>query len=320
MTIGPFFFHSHRYESGYRWLRVMRTGEFRWEDPPANLFEPEVFRRLSRDFQRYDKPNRGYYLVNSKDASKEARVSLRPLEEDPYLFLKFAQEPLTPTRVLDFTNQWGFLDSENPDWLWQVPDPEDSHETITVAHEPAYSFFHSHRDMKFATDVWLRLGDNKRLRKYLEPHLDWLLARIGHESFPSQGALTFEDYVAGRPTRIPHLSRQRQTEIVNEIGLDNLARTAIEIAVNGSFIANLGSRLLWDAEQETWRNVLVPSSLHMALVFQLVESISKDSEFRRCMECNGWMEISPSVGRPEKTYCSDACRMRAYRKRKAGKK
>ena len=30
-----------------------------------------------------------------------------------------------------------------------------------------------------------------------------------------------------------------------------------------------------------------------------------------------WCELSPQTGRSDKIYCSDACRMRAYRKRKS---
>ena len=65
---------------------------------------------------------------------------------------------------------------------------------------------------------------------------------------------------------------------------------------------------------------LVPKNLFGALWLQFAEAIDDDRDYRRCTQCLKWFEIAPGSGRPDKLYCSDACRMRSYRTRKAAKK
>lgn len=67
-------------------------------------------------------------------------------------------------------------------------------------------------------------------------------------------------------------------------------------------------------------SVLMPKGLIGALWQQARQSIDGNVDFLKCLECSDWFGISAEEARPEKLYCSDACRMRAYRKRKkAGK-
>lgn len=61
-----------------------------------------------------------------------------------------------------------------------------------------------------------------------------------------------------------------------------------------------------------------PVNLSSALFLQFAHSVSGNKNFRACEACSNWIEVTPGAGRPEKLYCSDACRMRAYRKRKKG--
>jgi hypothetical protein len=37
---------------------------------------------------------------------------------------------------------------------------------------------------------------------------------------------------------------------------------------------------------------------------------------RTCVQCRKWFTLEAGRGRSDKEYCSNACRMRAYRKRK----
>jgi hypothetical protein len=63
---------------------------------------------------------------------------------------------------------------------------------------------------------------------------------------------------------------------------------------------------------------LVPHDLLDAIWLQLAQAITKNYGYRQCDECLTWFEVAPGKGRPEKRFCSNACSMRAYRKRKAG--
>jgi hypothetical protein len=59
-----------------------------------------------------------------------------------------------------------------------------------------------------------------------------------------------------------------------------------------------------------------PSHLRDALWVQLAHAIDGSQSLATCVECKAWFTIPAGRGRSDKQYCSDACRMRAYRKRK----
>jgi hypothetical protein len=75
--------------------------------------------------------------------------------------------------------------------------------------------------------------------------------------------------------------------------------------------------LLWEPNALSFDIKMVPHDLIGFMWAQFAEAVAGGKGFRKCASCAQWMEIAPGQGRPEKSYCSDACRMRAYRKRKA---
>ena len=61
-----------------------------------------------------------------------------------------------------------------------------------------------------------------------------------------------------------------------------------------------------------------PPSLVDALRAQLLLAIDGNLNLRSCVQCRKWFTLEAGRGRSDKEYCSNACRMRAYRKRKGG--
>jgi hypothetical protein len=61
---------------------------------------------------------------------------------------------------------------------------------------------------------------------------------------------------------------------------------------------------------------IMPKGLIGALWLQAALAVSGGKDFRQCHECQTWFEVATGQGRSDKLYCSTACRMRAYRKRK----
>jgi hypothetical protein len=59
-----------------------------------------------------------------------------------------------------------------------------------------------------------------------------------------------------------------------------------------------------------------PSHLRDALWIQLALAIDGSEFLQTCKECKKWFTLKAGRGRSDKEYCSNACRMRAYRKRK----
>jgi len=59
-----------------------------------------------------------------------------------------------------------------------------------------------------------------------------------------------------------------------------------------------------------------PVTFQEALWAQLILAIDGNVNLRACFQCRKWFTLEAGRGRSDKEYCSNACRMRAYRKRK----
>jgi hypothetical protein len=83
---------------------------------------------------------------------------------------------------------------------------------------------------------------------------------------------------------------------------------------------NPESRLDYRVERDSatgrLKGELVASSLAELLMVQLVSAGEADVRHRRCEHCRSFFPVRPGLRRPEKKYCSDACRMKAYRARR----
>jgi hypothetical protein len=87
--------------------------------------------------------------------------------------------------------------------------------------------------------------------------------------------------------------------------------------VNDHLAGRVSPRLLWDpGDDEPLSLYEVPHSLIGALWLQFAQAIHGQKKFRLC-ECGTRFEVAPDTARKDKVFCSDACRARAYRRRKA---
>jgi hypothetical protein len=73
-----------------------------------------------------------------------------------------------------------------------------------------------------------------------------------------------------------------------------------------------------DVQRSVPRLCIRPFNLLDALWTQFTLAIDGRQNFRPCAECRTWFQTETAGGRSDKEYCSDACRQRAYRKRKKG--
>lgn len=65
--------------------------------------------------------------------------------------------------------------------------------------------------------------------------------------------------------------------------------------------------------------IIRPKGLIGALWLQAARAVAGNRDLKQCAECATWYEVSAEHARPDKIFCSDACRMRAYRRRKKEK-
>jgi hypothetical protein len=71
-----------------------------------------------------------------------------------------------------------------------------------------------------------------------------------------------------------------------------------------------------DLARKSARLCIRPAGRLDALWIQLTLAIDGNQNLRPCAECHSWFPIESGGARSDKEYCSDACRMRAYRRRK----
>ena len=98
----------------------------------------------------------------------------------------------------------------------------------------------------------------------------------------------------------------------NTAGMQSFLTGRFNPRMHGSLIYQVH----FDPETEGVRSEVIASSLQAALDVQWGMSLAAGTVHRQCSQCTTWFAVHPGTGRPEKTFCSDACRMRAYRKRK----
>jgi hypothetical protein len=82
--------------------------------------------------------------------------------------------------------------------------------------------------------------------------------------------------------------------------------------------SRLDYRVERDSATGRLKGELVAASLADLLMVQMVSAAEADVRHRRCEQCRAFFPVRRGLGRPEKKFCSDACRMRAYRKRRGG--
>lgn len=135
--------------------------------------------------------------------------------------------------------------------------------------------------------------EGERLSLYIEPARAWLLT---YESI-NFNLRTWAQYQA--------------TEDIDGM------RSFLEDGYNYAMSGSLTYQAKIDRNTGHAYSEIIASSLESMLDVQWGMSVAANATHRQCAECLTWFIVYPGAGRPEKRYCSDACRMRAYRKRKS---
>ena len=74
-------------------------------------------------------------------------------------------------------------------------------------------------------------------------------------------------------------------------------------------------QLVWNSARQRPERKISPRNLLEGLWLQFADSIHTGHSFRACHSCKRWFELTPTIARTSKLYCSTACRNRAYRDR-----
>src|SRR5262249_11260689 len=71
--------------------------------------------------------------------------------------------------------------------------------------------------------------------------------------------------------------------------------------------------LTWGASGDRLALRFTASSLASALWLQFADAVANNRTYTRCAVCEKWFELAPGTARSHKRFCSDACRVSAYR-------
>ena len=262
-------------EAGYVWEFV---DHFAQRIPPWNSEPSQEFALRFADSNTFVKRN--------------SRVAC-PTADDSALFRNFAGLDPTAERMLEFANQYGPLDAYELEGIAQWPGGE----------EDLLNWWEYHiRTMRFVIDIWDDVSA-KRTKKLAE---HFVRDASGHFVLPHRDSLLLYFLRSEADQKL-------YPKVWGESILD-AAKQYVLLAINGRLDkhhAELAIRSVKSHLQLTLR----PRNLIGAIWLQFAESISVDKKYRQCEACGRHMEISPSVNRTDRRYCSDACRNRALRQR-----
>lgn len=299
--------------SGYRWSKVDASGRARWISKSFKLNAPLALKAFEAPQPDVDEIPAGFYLSSSltyymRDASKtehEPRFPIKEIgSEAPALFRELADTPITLEGIRRFANKWGLL-------RWHV--------LRNIHFEP--------QEIPLGSGIWV--GEPAKewaaaiyeLRNYVRL---WDLIRKGD-------AAQIPEYLRVFDARDESVNKALRPKIKesfaawNSDDLLDFAQSELRHAVNSRLSRTLSPQLTSSSSSDgqssadEWNLHFEPECLLDGLWFQFALAIRGQIEHRQCVVCAAWFEIATGSGRRDKRYCSVACQMRAYRKRKAGK-
>ena len=214
--------------------------------------------------------------------------------------------------ILNFAERWGALGSEGTCAIMRVTDDGLELDEYGSVWGEAISLWEIETgNMHDAVVFWdaARLGQEDILKKSIWFDGD----TVCWHSVPDGWAFSGEAWVS-EPEHHPE-----RFEDIKRHGLARAALFIVQDVVNEGLRARVHEQLQWDETSERSTIRIMPTNLIGALWLQLANAIEANRDYGQCSECSSWFEIAPGSGRPDKRYCSDACRMRAYRKRKSAR-
>jgi hypothetical protein len=277
-----------------------------------------------------------YLLAPAREANKKKWRLINLLALDQNLYLEFAA--LTPSLscIKTFADKYGLLGIN-------VLKKSDKSKYKPIDAE-AYTTWRSQiREMYVLTTLWNAClsQDRETLSQYIHWQIDSSGRRIYFKAPPvntEQGQIE---------TVLKSISEESLNEIDIAIDSKGFNPRLFELAPRGDVLLpavffvrtrvteNLGfrteeggyhrpsirPRLVWRTPGEAGSEVIrlaledIPSTLAQALWLQIANAIVAGPLFRSCQVCKRWFAFSAKAPRTKVEFCSDACRLRAYRLR-----
>jgi hypothetical protein len=244
-----------------------------------------------------------------------------PLTEHPALFRTFADTPLTEAGVLAFAKKYGTLATLIPVDVRQSEGDQRGH---GVHGEPWHLWREHLSQMRQMIDLWdmLRANDLEGLQR----HVRWGQDRDGvpnvvvYDSHAELGPLAHAPAGPARTSRV--IASSYAPQDLGQFRPGDVVRpgwAALRSVINGHLHGHTAAGLVEDPGSGESVLRLVPHDLQGCLWLQLAEAVNGHKRQRACEYCGTWFEVGAPTkrrrGRPNRQFCSVACRNKAYRQR-----
>lgn len=256
-----------------------------------------------------------------RDSSSQA-VLVTPLQDNAALFREFARIEPTESAFLSFANQYGWLGVSR---LLRGTRSEDG-KTVSVnlgdprAHgEPWWRWkLAHHRLWRVSTVVKaIQEKDAVTLRQWFQ-----VLPNAVRYERDERGQQCWEWICAAEPplkTWLWKWGNKGATEDDRLIRFaSGWAQKQINDAMGGSDNETATSvRILMNDERDGMVLHIVPDSLLAAMWLQCARALTENPTFKSCERCGKWFELAPGARRKTSKYCSERCKVAAYRAKRA---
>lgn len=242
-----------------------------------------------------------WVLTKTPDGS-QTRV-YNPLQEHPGLFKTFAGTSPTREGVARFASRYGMLGLRSPHTTeWEFGSQQISGEALDQ-----WRWHIEVVKLTLVVQTALQAGDIMTLRQVYEA---WLDLRV-FCYLDGNVSLHPDDFPTGPQPDIWWTDPRCEVDIVE-------VRYSLGDILTAALKGHLSPKIV-PTESASFDLFMVPDSLVSAMWYQVTQLVVGHKEFRCCARsgCDAWIEISLGLtgSRSSKRYCTDGCRMKAYRMR-----
>lgn len=266
------------------------------------------------------KPQPALVLASRNVGNRAAQSTFRP-EPNPALFRDFAQTLPEKDAILAFADRYGALDNV-PDSVRPVEEMETALAELVSGTFLITWQYQINKMARLVGLLDLVQDDNRTgLAQYIrwsEETKDSLV--VYFDSHPETRAGT-GPALGHMRTRDVIASREENHELLAKFKIGDTFTPALvyiqnEIDLVLHHVADdVMTGMEWNSRYNRPELCIYCPTLLGAVWLQLADAVANNRSFSQCRQCGQWFEISPEAARSNRRYCSDRCRIKAYRGR-----